>query len=283
MKHCPHLMYEEQPFIKIPNFSIHQKWHVGNSPAAFITRYTSKLYDVWTSSVAEKSQFNLQKPLISREQRTRLIAVNFSPQVRLSVSSYTYVNIYRPVPLSNVTLFSPCSWCRCCGRWSTWRPDRLKSFQIWLQTFILTESCCGSMWPIWSSQPTGTTKWWAMCWRWRCPWSRASWRILMPSSKKLRGTSAGQAKVEMISVEPSDNWDWSTTAVSIMQTSLWTLKTTASCRLIQGSTGVISQGTYFSDICTFSIQYFIKSTFKNRYHSYLKPKLKMKAINTQSC
>uniref|UniRef100_A0A672SZQ6 Dynein axonemal heavy chain 17 n=1 Tax=Sinocyclocheilus grahami TaxID=75366 RepID=A0A672SZQ6_SINGR len=52
-----------------------------NSPAAFITRYSSKLYDVWTSSVAEKSQFNLQKPLISREQRTRLISVNFSPQL----------------------------------------------------------------------------------------------------------------------------------------------------------------------------------------------------------
>uniref|UniRef100_A0A672SY14 Dynein axonemal heavy chain 17 n=1 Tax=Sinocyclocheilus grahami TaxID=75366 RepID=A0A672SY14_SINGR len=43
--------------------------------------YSSKLYDVWTSSVAEKSQFNLQKPLISREQRTRLISVNFSPQL----------------------------------------------------------------------------------------------------------------------------------------------------------------------------------------------------------
>uniref|UniRef100_A0A8C2C762 AAA+ ATPase domain-containing protein n=1 Tax=Cyprinus carpio TaxID=7962 RepID=A0A8C2C762_CYPCA len=52
-----------------------------NSPAAFITRYASKLYDIWTSSVAEKSQFNLQKPLISREQRTRLISVNFSPQL----------------------------------------------------------------------------------------------------------------------------------------------------------------------------------------------------------
>lgn len=104
LKHCPHLMYEEQPFIKIPNFSIHQNWHVSNSPAAFITRYTSKLYDVWTSAVAEKSQFNLQKPLMSREQRTRLISVNFSPQVRLSLSSHTYVNIYRPVLLSNVTL-----------------------------------------------------------------------------------------------------------------------------------------------------------------------------------
>lgn len=71
-----------------------KKWHVSNSPAAFITRYASKLYDIWTSSVAEKSQFNLQKPLISREQRTRLISVNFSPQVRLLLSSHTYVNVY---------------------------------------------------------------------------------------------------------------------------------------------------------------------------------------------
>lgn len=45
------------------------------------------MYDIWTSSVAEKSQFNLQKPLISREHRTRLISVNFSPQV----SSYMHV------------------------------------------------------------------------------------------------------------------------------------------------------------------------------------------------
>ncbi|KAA0725373.1 Dynein heavy chain 9, axonemal [Triplophysa tibetana] len=43
--------------------------------------YSSKLCDVWTQSVTEKSQYNLQKPLISRDSRTSLISVNFSPQL----------------------------------------------------------------------------------------------------------------------------------------------------------------------------------------------------------
>ncbi|XP_056325895.1 dynein heavy chain 9, axonemal [Danio aesculapii] len=46
-----------------------------------LKQYSSKLYDIWTSSVAEKSQFNLNKPLISREPRSRLLSVNFSPQL----------------------------------------------------------------------------------------------------------------------------------------------------------------------------------------------------------
>lgn len=78
-------MYEEQLFIEILNFGIHQKKMslIVLLILYFIFRYSSKLYDTWTSSVAEKSQFNLQKPLISREHRTRLISVNFSPQVSI--------------------------------------------------------------------------------------------------------------------------------------------------------------------------------------------------------
>lgn len=40
-----------------------------------------QLYDQWTESVGEKSQYNLSQPLICRDQATRLISVNFSPQV----------------------------------------------------------------------------------------------------------------------------------------------------------------------------------------------------------
>uniref|UniRef100_A0A8B9HS49 Dynein, axonemal, heavy chain 9 n=1 Tax=Astyanax mexicanus TaxID=7994 RepID=A0A8B9HS49_ASTMX len=43
--------------------------------------YTSKLYDRWTESVGEKSQYNLNQPLISRDPTTTLITVNFNPQL----------------------------------------------------------------------------------------------------------------------------------------------------------------------------------------------------------
>uniref|UniRef100_A0A8B9HTW9 Dynein, axonemal, heavy chain 9 n=1 Tax=Astyanax mexicanus TaxID=7994 RepID=A0A8B9HTW9_ASTMX len=44
-------------------------------------QYTSKLYDRWTESVGEKSQYNLNQPLISRDPTTTLITVNFNPQL----------------------------------------------------------------------------------------------------------------------------------------------------------------------------------------------------------
>ncbi|XP_051731342.1 dynein axonemal heavy chain 9-like isoform X1 [Ctenopharyngodon idella] len=54
-------------------------------------RYSSKLYDFWTSSVAETSQFNLQKPLITRECGTKLIYVNFSPQLASVLREVKYL------------------------------------------------------------------------------------------------------------------------------------------------------------------------------------------------
>uniref|UniRef100_A0A3P9AKI4 Dynein axonemal heavy chain 17 n=1 Tax=Esox lucius TaxID=8010 RepID=A0A3P9AKI4_ESOLU len=46
-----------------------------------VYRCAGQLYDVWTETVAEKSQYNLNLPLISRDPSTRLISVNFSPQL----------------------------------------------------------------------------------------------------------------------------------------------------------------------------------------------------------
>uniref|UniRef100_A0A8B9HTP5 Dynein, axonemal, heavy chain 9 n=1 Tax=Astyanax mexicanus TaxID=7994 RepID=A0A8B9HTP5_ASTMX len=46
-----------------------------------LKQYTSKLYDRWTESVGEKSQYNLNQPLISRDPTTTLITVNFNPQL----------------------------------------------------------------------------------------------------------------------------------------------------------------------------------------------------------
>lgn len=44
-------------------------------------RYSSSLYETWTETVGESSQYNLSLPLISRDPATRLISVNFNPQV----------------------------------------------------------------------------------------------------------------------------------------------------------------------------------------------------------
>ncbi|XP_066560773.1 dynein axonemal heavy chain 9 [Amia ocellicauda] len=46
-----------------------------------LDKYSCKLYDIWTETVGEKSQYNLTKPLISRDPVTKLITVNFDAQL----------------------------------------------------------------------------------------------------------------------------------------------------------------------------------------------------------
>ncbi|XP_028842651.1 dynein heavy chain 9, axonemal-like isoform X2 [Denticeps clupeoides] len=43
--------------------------------------YSDKLYETWTKSVGEISEYNLNQPLMQRDQRTQLLSVNFSPQL----------------------------------------------------------------------------------------------------------------------------------------------------------------------------------------------------------
>lgn len=45
------------------------------------SRYSTSLYETWTETVGESSQYNLSLPLISRDLTTQLISVNFNPQV----------------------------------------------------------------------------------------------------------------------------------------------------------------------------------------------------------
>ena len=47
----------------------------------FHSRCSTSLYETWTETVSESSQYNLNLPLISRDPDTKLISVNFSPQV----------------------------------------------------------------------------------------------------------------------------------------------------------------------------------------------------------
>ena len=52
---------------------------------SFLTlcRYEEKVYADWTTDVGSISQRNLDKPLITRDDNTKLIKVNFDPQVCL--------------------------------------------------------------------------------------------------------------------------------------------------------------------------------------------------------
>ncbi|KAM8946996.1 dynein axonemal heavy chain 9 [Pelodytes ibericus] len=46
-----------------------------------LDKYTEKLYQEWCQTVSEKSQYNLMRPLIVRDESSRLISVNFDPQL----------------------------------------------------------------------------------------------------------------------------------------------------------------------------------------------------------
>ena len=47
-----------------------------------IGQFERKVYDEWTSGVDEACSFNLNQPLITRNEDTKLIAVNFDNQVK---------------------------------------------------------------------------------------------------------------------------------------------------------------------------------------------------------
>ncbi|XP_030063865.1 dynein axonemal heavy chain 9 [Microcaecilia unicolor] len=46
-----------------------------------LEKYKQKLYEEWSHSVSEKSQYNITQPLIQRDNLTKNIAVNFNPQL----------------------------------------------------------------------------------------------------------------------------------------------------------------------------------------------------------
>uniref|UniRef100_A0A4W6G5D9 Dynein axonemal heavy chain 17 n=1 Tax=Lates calcarifer TaxID=8187 RepID=A0A4W6G5D9_LATCA len=53
--------------------------------------YSSSLYETWTETVGESSQYNLSLPLISRDSATQLISVNFNPQLASVLREVKYL------------------------------------------------------------------------------------------------------------------------------------------------------------------------------------------------
>ncbi|NXN96056.1 DYH9 protein, partial [Rhinopomastus cyanomelas] len=57
-----------------------------------LDRYQEKLYVDWSQTVSEKSQYNLSQPLIRRDPQTKLITVNFSPQLVSMLREVRYLS-----------------------------------------------------------------------------------------------------------------------------------------------------------------------------------------------
>ncbi|NXA70989.1 DYH9 protein, partial [Mohoua ochrocephala] len=56
-----------------------------------LDRYQEKLYLDWSQTVSEKSQYNLAQSLIRRDPQTKLIAVNFDPQLASVLREVSYL------------------------------------------------------------------------------------------------------------------------------------------------------------------------------------------------
>ncbi|XP_074463654.1 dynein axonemal heavy chain 9 isoform X3 [Larus michahellis] len=57
-----------------------------------LNRYEEKLYVDWSQTVSEKSQYNLTQPLIRRDPETKLIMVNFDPQLVSVLREVSYLS-----------------------------------------------------------------------------------------------------------------------------------------------------------------------------------------------
>ncbi|KAM7371234.1 hypothetical protein PAMP_010722 [Pampus punctatissimus] len=56
-----------------------------------LDRYSTGLYETWTETVGDSSQYNLSLPLISRDPASRLISVNFNPQLASVLREVKYL------------------------------------------------------------------------------------------------------------------------------------------------------------------------------------------------
>uniref|UniRef100_A0A803V8E2 Dynein axonemal heavy chain 17 n=1 Tax=Ficedula albicollis TaxID=59894 RepID=A0A803V8E2_FICAL len=56
-----------------------------------LDRYQEKLYLDWSQTVSEKSQYNLSQPLLRRDPQTKLLSVNFDPQLVSVLREVSYL------------------------------------------------------------------------------------------------------------------------------------------------------------------------------------------------
>ena len=70
--------------------------------------FDKQVYDEWTAGVDEACNFNLAQPLINRNEETKLIAVNFDPQLVAVLREVHYLEIKQQesIPDSAQTIYS---------------------------------------------------------------------------------------------------------------------------------------------------------------------------------
>ncbi|NXO51687.1 DYH9 protein, partial [Aramus guarauna] len=73
-----------------------------------LNRYQEKLYVNWSQTVSEKSQYNLTQPLIRRDPETKLITVNFDPQLVSVLREVSYLSGIQmgAIPLTAAEIYS---------------------------------------------------------------------------------------------------------------------------------------------------------------------------------
>lgn len=62
---------------------------------SLLDQYIEKLYEEWCQTVSEKSQYNLMRPLITRDEGSKLINVNFDPQLMSVLREVKYLQMLR--------------------------------------------------------------------------------------------------------------------------------------------------------------------------------------------
>ncbi|XP_013396327.1 dynein beta chain, ciliary isoform X2 [Lingula anatina] len=60
---------------------------------ALLEKFEKQMYDEWTAGVNEACSFNLAQPLLTRNEETKLIAVNFDPQLVAVLREVKYLEI----------------------------------------------------------------------------------------------------------------------------------------------------------------------------------------------
>ncbi|KAJ7420209.1 hypothetical protein BTVI_22374 [Pitangus sulphuratus] len=84
LRHIPHLCLDSAQGRRVV-----QKYE---EMIQLLDRYQDKLYLDWSQTVSEKSQYNLTQPLIRRDPETKLITVNFDPQLVSVLREVSYLS-----------------------------------------------------------------------------------------------------------------------------------------------------------------------------------------------
>uniref|UniRef100_H3A2B2 Dynein axonemal heavy chain 9 n=1 Tax=Latimeria chalumnae TaxID=7897 RepID=H3A2B2_LATCH len=73
-----------------------------------LEKYEERLYANWAQTVAEKSQYNLTQPLIRRDPQTKLITVNFDPQLTSVLREVKYLEsrMMEAIPSTAAEIYS---------------------------------------------------------------------------------------------------------------------------------------------------------------------------------